>query len=207
MGTDLYPIANHQLSFANKTLAEIVAEIQPVLDKLVLSNYAFLLDFALKRNADNPTRCRQIQQTVGWSHLEEDIEYYDFNSAEYKSLDFAGPCNLQITFYPHQLLMMDPLYRYRQWLGLQKADGTPATEHRNEWRKYLRQMANAFGGNRVIYLADNTHPLDNYCGGNETFEEVEQALKERFGEPKPTFSETLADEQHSYFIDRFTDIT
>jgi hypothetical protein len=206
MGTDLYPIANHQIWFEGKTLDEIIAEIQLKLDNLVLNNHAFLLDYALYWNNDNPERCLQIQNTSSWYHAVDDMKGYDFNSAEDKVINFSGPCDLQITFFKHTLLMMNPFYRYTQWLGLRNEDGTDAIEIRNEWRKYFRQMATTFGGNRLIYFADNSHPLSGYWGGNERLEEIEQALKKRFGASKVNFKETLEEEQNSYLVDRFNDL-
>lgn len=172
----------------------------------MLNNHAFLLDCALHWNNDNPERCFQIRNTSSRYHAADDMKDYDFNSAEDKVINFSGPCDLQITFFKHTLLMMNPPYRYAQWLGLRNADGTDAVEIRNEWRKYFRQMATAFGGDRVIYFADNSHPLSEFWGGNEKLEEIEQALKKRFREPKVSFEETLEEEQNSYLVDRFNDL-
>lgn len=187
MVTNLYPISNHQISFEGKTLDEVLAEILPKLDNLVLDNHTFLLNSALHWNNADPERCFKIRNTSSWCHAADDMKDYNFNSAEDKVINFSGPCDLQITFFEHTLLMMDSLYRYTQWLGLRNEDGTDAIEIRNEWRKYLRQMATTFGGDRVIYFADNSHPLSNYWGGNVKLEKIEQALKKRFGEPKRVF--------------------
>ena len=74
------------------------------------------------------------------------------------------------------------------------------------WRKYMRQITTLFGGDRVIYLADNAHPLDKYISYDDSFKEIENELLAEFGKPSSTFKEVTEDYQRRYFIDRFDDL-
>ncbi|WBA41805.1 hypothetical protein [Hymenobacter canadensis] len=208
MGTSLYSIANHQIPFEAKSQREIIDIILPRLNTMPLKNQEFLLDFALEWNHDRPDRLASIRTSTFWLPIVEDSHHYDFNTSEDKdkSMDFEGPYDLDLSFDDSKIWIHNPPYRYRQWFCLQNSDGTDATLHRNEWRKYMRQVAYIFGGNRVIYLADNAHPLDKYISSDYSFEEIEQELKKEFGEPARAFSEVCANEKTTYFIDFFDDL-
>lgn len=59
--------------------------------------------------------------------------------------------------------------------------------HRDEWRKYMQYVVKLFGGDRIVYLAHNAHPLNEFIEHEGTFEELETALQMKFGKPKTTF--------------------
>lgn len=211
MGTSLCPVANCRPLFTpSRPFEESVALIQQTLDGLVLDNADFLARCHLEWNADSPTVKAQVSVTLRWQPDRDNIALYNWGKAEadYNSIWLGGPYGLQISFNADYIDFFDPSYRYSQWLGLQYDDGTPATYIRNEWRRYFRQITRTFGGDRVIYLADNTHPLEKYrdLADEDSFAAMEQQLRRDLGEPKATFAEVLADEYHSYFIDYFTDL-
>ncbi|MCB2409661.1 hypothetical protein [Hymenobacter lucidus] len=207
MGTSLYTIANHQVPFENKSLKEIIDLILPRLNTLVLENARFLYDFAVHWCTDSAGQPTTAVQTASyWRPLREDPRYYDFDTAAFKSIAFEGPYELQLTFTESRLEIVNPPYRYKQWFCLQSADGTEAMDHRNEWRRYMRQVVYAFGGNRVLYLADNAHPMNKYLFMDEPFDLIEQALRNDFGEPATSFKQVCEQLETRYFLDQFADL-
>jgi hypothetical protein len=206
MGTDLIPILNHQLPFEGKTLVEIIALIQPRLDAIVLDNRGFFLKHMYAWEEASPQQRLVLAKPSPWQPILEDPLYYDFNTAAIPTIDFKGPYGLRLSFDPFAIFSFSPPYRYRQWFGLQNADGSEATAARNEWRRYLRQVAYAFGGDRVLYLADNTHPLEKYWYEEKPVAEIERQMRQELGEPKKTFREVLENEKHNYYVDYFTDL-
>lgn len=206
MGVDLITIANHQIPFTGKSQEDIITIIQAKLNNLELTNWEFLLDFALKWYEDRPDRLSDIYDIQQWFPMREKPEYYDFDTAEFKRIDFDRPCNLRVTFDENYLQFHHPSYRYKQWFCLKNNDGTEAIESRNEWRRYMAQVVSAFDGDRVIYLPDMGHPLAKYWWGDDNFEAIEQRLKEDLGEPATTFREVCSSIDNTYLIDRFADL-
>jgi hypothetical protein len=207
MGTDLIPILNHQLSFEGKTLVEIIAIIQPRLEAMVLDNRGFFLEHMYAWEGASPQQRLALAKPAAWQPIVEDPLYYDFDTAAIPAIDFEGPYGLRLSFDPFAIFSFSPPYRYRQWFGLQNADGTEATAARNEWRRYLRQVACAFGGDRALYLADNTHPLEKYWHEEKPVEEIEKQMCQELGEPKKTFREVFESGNAGYYVDYFTDLT
>lgn len=203
MGTSLCPIANHTISFAGKTYEEMIASIKPRLDSIVPVNRPFLLDFACRWYEAN-----EFRTDAEWLPLREDPRYYEYDKTEciHKAIDFEGYYNLWVSLEPGRLHAFGPPYRYWQWFGMQNEDGTEATEWRNEWRTYPRQVVHALGGDRVIYLADNAHPLEKYLYSTESAESVEQLLRQEYGPPAATFREVHERADTRYFVDYFTDL-
>jgi hypothetical protein len=201
MGTSLSTIANHQISFEGKSLAEIVDIIQPKLNALELDNWDYLLEFASKWYGHE-----RIYTFNQWFPVKEEPQYYDYDTASYKQIDFDGPFKLSISFSEAYIQFWNPPYRYRQWFGLQNADGTDAAKARNEWRKYMKAVVQSFGGNRAIYLADNSHPLAKYVYSDEPFTVIEEAIRREFGDPAKSFRDVSESDQIMYFIDCFDDL-
>jgi len=183
MGTSLCPIANHNISFEGRSLEEMIALIKPRLNSIELVNKDFLLDFAT-----NWYEADEFSTDAEWLPQREDPRYYDFDKVEarHKTIGFEGPYNLSVSLEPDRISFFGPPYRYRQWFGMQNEDGTEATEWRNEWRRYLRQVVSALGGDRVIYVADNAHPLEKYLYSADPVEVIERLLRQEYGPPAAT---------------------
>lgn len=200
MGTDLYQIGNHKINFSKKSFDDLTKEIKIKLDNTIFPNADFLRLFALRWANSEPRRVRQIREIKtkkDWTFREED-EYYNFK--EDKTIDFYGPFDLELTFDEQKILFWNPPYRYWYWFEMEDE------VHRDEWRKYMLQILKLFGGDRVIYLADNAHHLDEFREFEGTFDEIESALFKKYGKPKETFKEVASDFDNSYFIDIFETI-
>lgn len=196
MGTSLCPIGNHKIEFKDKTYEVLANEIKEKLDALKFENAAFLKETALWENSNNTETIAQINEKNKWTFLPED-EYYNFT--EDKFLTFDGPFELHLWMDAYTLMFFSPSCRYREWLEM-------ADEGRIEWRKYYYQVLQALGGNKVIYLADSSHPLDSFNYLEVPFDEVEQKLIEAFGEPKKTFEEVAQNYDKAFFVERFEDL-
>ncbi len=203
MGTDLITIGNHKINFKGKKFNEVASEIKFKLDNINFTNADFLHQSALSWNRDNYNILEKIETKKDWTYEEESQLY---SSPDNIYLEFYGPHDLELNVEQHFIYFHTPIYRYRQWFELKNEDGTEAIDTRNKWRKYMHEVLQTFGGDRVIYLADNSHPLDKYMYLDCSFEEIEAALRKDFGEPKKTFKEVTLDYNHSYFIDTFENI-
>lgn len=197
MGTSLFKIGNHSIIFKGRQFGELTAEIKSVLDQIVLPNSEFLRRYALNWNWDNPRMVREIKTKRDWTFREEN-EFYSFE--EDKTIDFYGPFGLSLTFEENYIKIGDPSFRYRQWFELE------SDVYRDEWRKYFKQIVNAFGGDKLAYLADNSHYLESYIDYEGSFEEMEIALIEKYGQTKATFKEVADNFDNSYFVDDFKSI-
>jgi len=201
MGTSLYPIGNHNIEFKNKSFLELSKEIKKTLENSPLPNVEFLLDAALEWSKSHPETISdnsKIETKNVWTY-EEASEYYNYKAD--KSIDFYGPYDLELSFEEHKIVFFNPHFRYWQWF-----EGNSFI-HRDEWRKYMFHIVTLFGGNRVVYLNDNGKPLEEFLDFEGTFEQMEQALLNKFGKPKQTFQEVAADFSNSYLIDDFKTIT
>lgn len=195
MGISLYTFGNHKITFQNKNFIDLATEIAEKLNDLQFTNAEFLKSFALNWHKNDTKSIKKILAKKSWTYRKED-EYYNF--AENKTIEFEGPFDLELTFSEHNILLWNPPCRYWVWFE------TDDTDFRNEWRKYMKQIVNAFGGNRVFYAGDNTHHLDSYIYYEGTFEAMELELLAQFGKPKFTFKEVAESVEDSYFIDDFT---
>lgn len=197
MGTDLWPIGNHNICFKNRRFNELATEIKLKLESISFINAKFLKHYALWANSNDPRRVREIKTKQNWTYPKEN-EFYNF--AEEREIDFNGPFALNLTFDENKILFWDPTIRYRSWFEIDD------NIFRDEWRKYMQQVVRSFGGNRVLYAADNSHHLEEYTYYEGSFEEMECSLYEKFGKSKSTFQEVVNDYRKSYFIDDFKSI-
>ena len=200
MGTDLYQLGNHKIRFKERHFSELTTEIKTKLDNTVFQNAEFLKLAALHWANSEPRRVRDIRKIKTkrhWTFMEED-EYYNFK--EDKRIEFYGPFDLDLTFDENKITFWNPPYRYWQWFEMDD------DAHRDEWRKYMKHIVNLFGGDRVLYAADNGHHLEEYTYYEGTFEEMENTLLEKYGQSKKTFQKVADDYDNSYFIDDFKSI-
>lgn len=165
MGTSLYPIGNHNVNFKKSAFFQIAEEIKARLNGIEFKNKNFLRSFA-----QNWYGKHYIPDTPWYYYKEDEADYFK----DEKRIDFYGPFNLELAFDPYKILFFDPPFRYWNWF-----ESTDA-ETRRQWRFYLWQMLTAFGGNRVIYLADNAHPLESCLNLTGKLEQTECALKNHF---------------------------
>ncbi|HAH58547.1 MAG TPA: hypothetical protein DCL86_10390 [Bacteroidales bacterium] len=197
MSTGLYPIGNHKIRFKEREFRELATEIMTVLNNNVFPNAEFLRLFALRWTSNGPRDIREIKSKHQWT-FEEENEYYSF--AETQEINLYGPFLLELTFDENKITFWNPPYRYWQWFEMRE------NVHRDEWRKYMHNIVRLFGGDRVIYLADNSHHLEEFLYYEGTFEEIEMALHTKYGKPKPTFKEVTDNFDHSWFVDDFKTI-
>lgn len=200
MGTDLYQLGNHKIRFKERHFSELTTEIKTTLDNTIFPNAEFLRLAALRWANSEPRNIRDIREIKTKRHwtYKEESECYSF--AEDKEIDFYGPFHLHLTFDERKIIFWNPPYRYWQWFEMED------DIHRDEWRKYMKHIVNLFGGDRVVYLADNAHHLEEYIYYEGTFEEMEKALLIKYGNSKKTFKEVADDYDNSYFIDDFKSI-
>lgn len=197
MGTSLYQIGNHKIPFKGREFKELAEEIKKILDNSELPNPEFLRLFALYWDSDNPRKIHEIKTKQFWTYREE-ADNYNFNN--YNQIDFYGPFNLHLTFGEGTISIWNPPYGYRDWIEMDDKI------HRDEWRKYMQHIIVLFGGDRVLYAADNGHFLDIYTECYDTFENMENNLIKNYGSPKKTFEEVANDYNNSYIIDDFQSI-
>lgn len=202
MSTALIPIGNHNIVFKGRNYKEVALEIKQKLDEIVFVNAEYYRLLALQCNSNNPGALRSINTQKEWIIREEEEEYYSF--AKDKYLEFDGPYGFNLTFDEAKITFFEPSVA-SYWLGTRKCDYHP---WRNEWRKFMCQVVTHFGGNKVIYLADNAHPLEEYVYIYEgSFNEIETLIKEKFGEPKGLFEYEIEDIDYDmYFVDDFKTI-
>jgi hypothetical protein len=199
MGTDLHSLGNHNIQFQNRKYSEIAEEIREKLDAIDLHNSPFLRHNLLweAHVYDRKETKEEIWEKKDWAYDEEfELEHFDEN----KTIEFYGPLDLEIDFRENYILLRDPSFRYWQWFEPE------LKQVRDEWRKYIYRILKHFGGDRVVYLADNGHNLENFIFYEGTFEEMEKALKEKFGKPQESFPGVLDNYDNTYFIDYFNDL-
>ena len=110
---------------------------------------------------------------------------------------------MNISFSEHKIIFSNPPYKYWQWFAMNDKYALL----RDEWRKYLYYITTLFGGDRVIYLADNSHPLEEFLDYEGSFETLEKAIQQKLGIPQTSFKAIDNDDDDtSYFIDDFKSI-
>jgi hypothetical protein len=196
MGTSLCPMGNHKVEFKNKSFENLSSELKEKLNGLKFVNASFLKEIAISEKSNYPDLIARINEVKDWRFYPEDANY---NFKEDKYLNFYGPFDLNIWIDKHKIHFYNPSCRYMEWLELD-----PKT--RNEWRRYFYQIVSLFEGDRVIYFADNSHPLETFSYLESPLKDVELKLIDAFGEPKKTFEEVAKKYQNSFFSDRFTDL-
>lgn len=204
MGTGLYPTANHNIQFKNRTPEEVATEIKEKLNSCTLPNPEFLRLFALhwygyNWERKNVREIRKINNTHHWNFYSDNVSFF----SEYKEIEFYGPFELNISFSEHKIIFSNPPYKYWQWFAMNDKYALL----RDEWRKYLYSITTLFGGDRVIYLADNSHPLEEFLDYEGSFETLEKAIQQKLGIPQTSFKAIDNDDDDtSYFIDDFKSI-
>jgi hypothetical protein len=199
MGTDLHTLGNHNIQFQNRKYSEIAEEIRKKLDTLDLHNSPFLRHNLLweAHVYDWKESKEEILKKKDWVYDDEfDLEHFDEN----KTIEFHGSLDLEIDFKENLILFWEPSFRYWTWFEPQ------IEQLRNEWRKFIYHILTLFGGNRVVYLPDNGHNLDEFNYYEGTFEEMEKALEVKFGKPQKSFSGVMDNYDNNYFIDYFDDL-
>jgi len=198
MGTDLQPIANHAIIFQNRQYREIAEEIKRKLDALELHENPFLRHHQLwQAHVYNWKRTEEeIFAKIYWTNDEE----FDLTVHNGLTIELEGPVGLNLDFCENLILFVEPSYRYCEWFEPR------FKQLRDEWRKYMYLIATTFGGNRVIYLADNAHTLDQFRFFQGNFEEMERAMEQKLGKPKKQFAEILDDYDNAYLTDYFVDL-
>lgn len=200
MSVDLIPIGNHKIHYANRSFSEVAEEIKRKLNSFILVDVDFLMREQLPPKKFNYVNCEDFPLVDEWQYLPQDE---DRNFEELGRILFIGPFYLELYFEKNRIYFWQPAWNYYAWFE------TEDNEYRNKWRKYLQQIVNIFGGDRVIYLGDSNHPLskfdtDFYEG--VTFEETEKALLDKFGESKKSYADVADDIERSYFTDTFEDL-
>ena len=140
MGTCLISILNHSLPFEGQTWAEIAAAIRPRLEAMALNTPDGILELLTNERPGWRADPR-------WLPVEEYLVggAFDADDNPQKWLRFDGPGGLSLRFDRYRIESAYPPYRYAQWLDMRYADGTAAEGLRNQWRHYLRLVAQAFG--------------------------------------------------------------
>ena len=199
MGTSLFSHGNHNIVFQDREYHEIAEEIRLKLEALDLNDFPFIRHHLLweAHVFDWDETYEEIMEKKNWTYYEE-ADLVNFH--EYKVIEFYGPLNLEIDFKENSIMFWGPSFRYWNWFEPQ------VEKIRNEWRKFMFHIVKHFGGNRVIYLADNGHNLQEFMYFEGTYEEREKALEEKFGKPQKTFSGVMADYDNAYLIDYFDDL-
>jgi len=208
MGTYLITISNHNIKFANRSYKELTNEITNTLNNIQFANAKYLKHQALIGESCSKVNVRKVKEILtkdAWTYQEENPEFFTFSEDNY--INLYGPFSLKITITPYYIYFDNPTILYWHWINHNDffENDEEIIAFRNEWRKYFYQVVKAFGGNRVIYLADNSHPLDGYADRDDTpFEEIEREIIEKLGEPVKTFHE-LADNPRSKFMIDYLD--
>jgi hypothetical protein len=197
MGTSLIAIGNHKIDFKNRSYRDIACEIIACLNKISFVNKKYLKNYT-SVNIGIPLNCIKD----GDWYFPEENEYFSFN--EEKKIDIYGAFGLDFSVSEFFVKYNAPSFRYSEWMEMQDIDGNPDVLRRNEWRKFFFQVQKAFGGDRVIYLADNCHHLDGFDELDVPFFEIETTLLKQFG--SPALSMYDAYKNNSYFIDKLNDI-
>lgn len=193
MGKDLIPRGNSIIPFSGRKREDLIREINLKLDAIKFVNETFLRENSLEDDALNE-----------WK-VSKRIDYLDFDKRG--RIEFDGPFGLSLGFM-HNTIDFEYVgcIRYIDWF---KKDNEI---ERNEWRKYIFDILKSFGGNRVIYLADNSDPLEKYTWPDfdGCFEEIEPLLKE---DPDPweritSFEDLSEDKLYDdwFFVDYFEDL-
>lgn len=199
MGTSLFSIGNHNIQFQNRKYLEIAEEIREKLEFLDLHNSQFLRHNLLweAHVYDWKEPDEEILKKKNWTYNEQ-ADLINFQT--YKSIELCGSFDLEIDFRENSIMFWAPSFYYWSWFE------PKMKQLRNEWRKYLYRILKHFGGDRVVYLADNGHNLHEFMFFEGTFEEMEKALEVKFGKPQKSFSAVLADSENAYLIDYFSDL-
>jgi hypothetical protein len=185
MGTDIMPIANHSISFKNKNSLELANEIGQILnkEKLQIDN---LYNNSIGRSQDVSNQLEWICYKQDESDPDCKVFEFCWNSEEHFDID------------EHKITFFSLTYRYWEWFE------TLEKIQIEKVKAYMFFVVKLLGGDRLLYLADNSHPLEKYLDFEGTFEQIEQELFKKYGPPKNSYKEVVANFRSSYFIDRIS---
>jgi hypothetical protein len=213
MGVDLCQYGNHKINFTGRNLTEVAEEIKEKLNSIKLVNIDYLKilmnlwDNArleapeiLLRNEKIGIYKEIVEEEWNWEY-EIINDYEEEDGLNYQYIRFIGFRNFELEFTKDKIYFWDPPYRYFSWFSMDKFV-------RDQWRIYMFQIINSFGGNRAIYLPDNMLDaeiyLDEHDGIDSPFEEIEQDLIKQFGKYDKKIDEAKEDDGFEYFIDDFS---
>lgn len=181
MGTDVIPIANHSISFEKRSYSDIAQEIISKLDNE--KNNIFRLFRQNEFCIDSITKAE-------W-------KYYEFEDQDelYKKLEFYIDTVDLFDIDKNMIIFTCQAYRYSDWMSMDD-------DQREKHKALMFYLTKLFGGDRIIYLADNSHPLEHFLYDQLTFVEIEKNLMKEFGLPKDTYQEALENYFDSYFVDK-----
>jgi len=183
MGTDIMPIANHSIIFKKKSYSKLAKEIRLILDKEKLQ-----IDRLYNLSID---KCQDDIDQKDWKCYIQDNEV-----GTGKTLEFSWNSEEHFDIDKNKITFFSPTYRYWEWFESMEANQL------GKVKAYMFFIVKLLGGDRIIYLADNSHPLEEYLYFKGSFEEIEQELLKKYGPPKSSYQEVVANFRSSYYIDR-----
>ncbi|WKZ59911.1 MAG: hypothetical protein QY309_00195 [Cyclobacteriaceae bacterium] len=195
MGTDLIVIANHEMNFHNPE--KQYQQLLNILNRLELDT-----DLIYKTHIESVKNRNEPFEHISKNPVAWRVDEYAFEDPPNDWIGFDFVTNyrfLDARFCQHTLELGTP-YRYHIFDVLSEPENLA---HFKRWREVWIKLARAFGGNRMIYLADNAHTLDGYIElhwQNKPISAIEEALFKALGPPVKTVFELRYD-QPVYFID------
>jgi len=215
MGVDLCQYGNYKVVFTGRNLIEVAEEIKEKLNSIKLVNIDYikiLMNYLDHSDLQAPEILLRNEKTGIYKEIVEEEwnwEYEIINDCteedgiNYQYIKFIGFRNFELEFTKDKIFFWEPPYRFRGWFLMDKFT-------RDQWRIYMFQIINSFGGNRVIYLPDNMMDaeiyLDEHDGIDSPFEEIEQGLIKQFGKYEKNIDEVDEEDDLQYFIDNFSDL-
>jgi hypothetical protein len=195
MGISLEPVGNHSITFQNKSFEELCRKITAKLNTIQFTNEDFLMR--------NSSRYNSGTMKEGWRYDPDEPDWVK----NQKQIMVVGPYGLELDFWESHILFWNPHYRYWQWFEMWA--GGKYTNEINEWRKYFQQILSAFGGNRIIYFADDPYPFQEYSEAlyESSFDEVEKRLRAELGPPSTDLLRLAeGSDEHLWYLDELKDI-
>jgi len=173
MGVDLCQYGNHTINFHNRSHEEIAEEIKQKLDNFHFVNeeYLKLLMIAWESSYLNDPQALQDKALNAINEIKTkkywEWHYSIVDDYGYNVIDFCGFLNFHLEFSNDKIYFQEPPYRYFGWFYMDK-------EIRDEWRKYMYQVINLFGGNRAIYLPDNMMKAEKYLDAYDSIDSLQR---------------------------------
>jgi hypothetical protein len=221
MGANLFTYGNHKINFKNRNYEEIGFEIKNKLNNYKIINEEYikaLMIYWEKSILDYPEVLKdKVLDTIfeikdkknwEWNFGIIDKDYweneYGMENIEYNAINIIGFLGFEFVFSNDKIYFKDqPPYRYWGWFNMEKIV-------RDEWRKYLFQILNLFGGNRVIYLPDNMSDAEKYQDDfdliDSPFEEIEKDLIKEYGQNNYSLDNMTENDGNEYYIDKFENL-
>jgi hypothetical protein len=210
MGVDLCQYGNHKINYSDRDIKEVAEEIKNKLNSLHLVNIDYIkVLMNLWDSSDiRPPKTLKVNVKNGIYKEIKDEEwnwrYKIRNDDGYQYIELIGFRNFVLEFSKDKIYFWEPPYRFLGWFYMDSIT-------RNEWRKYMLQIIELFGGDRAIYLPDNMLDsekyLDGYDGIDSSFDEIESNLIKEYGRNNFTFETIKEEDNIYYYIDNFNDLT